>query len=349
VRVGLPLTGGALVQGAIELGAPVLFSASAFMRPWPREERWRMRFPGFRSAAKLPLRLDAALDSAGFVAMKVHNGFPWTVDAYADLAASYPFAWRASMDLACEPQLAADQDEIKLRQAHTVRLYSECRRAFRDRGLADPMPVLQGWRPDDYARHVDRFHIWTWPELVGVGSMCRRHLGGMDDLVAVVDRLDKVLPPHTKLHLFGVKSQGIAALSGHPRVASVDSMAWDMDATATARRGRTRAPAAAMDLFGHERQAKSCTMAHRLDAMRRWYEGQLRRCESRAASVATLLPMLGPAVKIDPWAFPDDLLELIEDGEIDSMALSPTFIMEWIAENMAEAGHDLDTFDFFAA
>jgi hypothetical protein len=225
IRVGLPIPGGGLLRAARDLGAPLLISASAFMRPWPRADRAVTYFPGFKKPSEAFAGLDVALDSAGFVAMVLMRGFPWTVDDYVDLAAGAPWAWWAQMDLCCEPEIAGDRDTVALRQAETTRLYGECARAALRRGIALPMPVLQGWSPDDYARACDQQPVER--DLLGVGSVCRRNLSGPDGIEAVVSRLDRILPPATRLHLFGVKSEAVSVLAQHPRIASVDSMAWD--------------------------------------------------------------------------------------------------------------------------
>jgi len=108
----------------------------------------------------------------------------------------------------------------------------------------NPMPVLQGWKPQDYADciHLMEDYVWNatdplkeiridgWPSLLGLGSVCRRQLHGPDGLIAVLNTVDKHLPPHVKLHLFGVKSQAVEALKEHPRIQSVDSMAWNLAA-----------------------------------------------------------------------------------------------------------------------
>lgn len=39
--------------------------------------------------------------------------------------------------------------------------------------------------------------------------------------------MDRMLPVHVKLHLFGVKGGAISEFGGHPRQASIDSTAWD--------------------------------------------------------------------------------------------------------------------------
>src|SRR3546814_7492915 len=67
--------------------------------------------------------------------------------------------------------------------------------------------------------------------------MCRRPVHGADGLIAVVDRLDQILPRRTRLHLFGVKGDAIPYLTAFAhRVASIDSQAYGVSARNAARR-----------------------------------------------------------------------------------------------------------------
>ena len=50
---------------------------------------------------------------------------------------------------------------------------------------------------------------------------------GENGLMRVLDTLEGVLPTHVRFHLFGVKSAAVSKLKDRPRVASVDSMAWN--------------------------------------------------------------------------------------------------------------------------
>lgn len=107
--------------------------------------------------------------------------------------------------------------------------------------FTDPMPVLQGWEPSDYAESAawcggvfEGFGM-DWPGLVGVGSVCRRALRGANGLTALLSRLDRELPPHVRLHLFGVKGPALAELAA----VSADSAAWDFRARKVAREAGT--------------------------------------------------------------------------------------------------------------
>lgn len=246
VRVGIPASFRRFAAIARELAAPVLISANALRRA---------RRPGFMlPRASTFAGLDVALDSAGFVAMFRYGGYPWSVAEYVRLAAAGPWRWWASMDYCCEPEIARDRAEVRRRQVETVARLAECRAEAERVGASLPMPVLQGWTPDDYARCAEL--VGELPPLVGVGSVCRRHLGGPDGLLPVVERLDRVLERGVGLHLFGVKGRAIELLRGHPRVASVDSMAWDY----AARR---------------ELREVGATVERRGEKLRGWYADQL--------------------------------------------------------------------------
>jgi len=196
----------------------------------------------------------AALDSAGFVAMVRYRGYPWSIAEYVSLAKALPWDWWASMDFCCEREVAADRQEVVSRVARTVIWLDKCLTEAERQGVKPPMPVLQGWQAADYvscAAQMEHYDHYL-PDLVGVGSVCRRALGGPDGLLAIISRLDRELPRNVRLHLFGVKGSAIRELADHPRIWSVDSMAWD----AAARR---------------EKNGRSCSVEYRIGHLRRWF------------------------------------------------------------------------------
>lgn len=219
VRAGLPEWTGLLPRVAQDLACPALVSAG---------RRWRggRLHPVPRGFALN----DVALDSAGFVAMRHHGGYPWSVADYVGLATAYPWAWWSQMDLCCEPEIASDRAAVRDRVRGSAQLLRECRAEASDRGIPAPMPVIQGWTVDDYrlsAAHVGEVLGGEWPTLVGVGSVCRRQLDGPDGVFAVVTVLDRILPKDVGLHLFGQKGEALGFFATWDRVASVDSCAWD--------------------------------------------------------------------------------------------------------------------------
>jgi len=238
-RTGLPLTSGRLVHAARADGYPVLFSANAFARTYPKRHELAGDFRDFRLPDPAQFAgLDAALDSAGFVAAVHYGDYRWSVHQYFDLVQAMPWAWYASMDYCVEPQVANNRGLRILRIAATAWMYHVCAYEARRRRLPLPMPVLQGWTPAEYVQCAKWMPIARWPRLVGIGSVCRRHVGGPHGIRAIVDALDAVLPAHVRFHYFGVKTSAMAQLATHERTASFDSQAWDFRARVERRTGR---------------------------------------------------------------------------------------------------------------
>lgn len=289
IRAGVPLPGGRLVEIARDAGLPVLFSANAFMRRTPAGEISSVRMADRAHFGNL----DAALDSAGFVAASRYLGYPWSIEQYLNLVESYDWAWYASMDHCVEPEIAGDKAGVMFRVAETARMYGDLRRAAADRGLGAPMPVLQGWTPSQYVWCAERMPLLEWPELIGIGSMCRRHLHGEVGVFAVIDALDKILPAHTRFHLFGVKGKALEHLGQHPRIGSIDSMGWDFAARKDHPTGRN------MDLRG----------AYMLS----WVEKNRAAAGAQVSHTPSLLPVEAEQVdeRMGSW------LDLVTSNEIE--------------------------------
>lgn len=230
----------------------------------------------------------AALDSAGFTAM-LRGGYRWTVAEYVEFVVTngggdactmpFPWAWWSAMDYCCEPEIAGDRAEVERRIGLTVDSYAETLAEldwWRGEGVntvPDPVPVLQGRTPADYVDCARRMAAVApdgqLPELVGVGSVCRRKLHGRDGLLAVLSTLDRELPPEVRLHLFGVKGDLLRHLAPYShRVASVDSMAWDFRARRQARDER-----------------RSNDVVHRAAALIDWYKRQRAAADEPVAQL----------------------------------------------------------------
>jgi len=290
VRVGVPHRGGRLPIACWRRGYPVMVSAAAF---WDRKKRrmliptvtplWDcdvvLDSAGFTAMQGFARRETPTQGIAGI--------YPWTLEDYLVLASSLGgcLSWYAQPDFCCEPEIASDQETRTWRVRATATLleanlrtvaewqhayYEGCRsdgrsieaaeRVARDL-LSPPVPVLQGWTADDYRESCDLLaEVWERWEglyglaLVGVGSVCRRGLTDpIHGIEAILRAIEDRLPSGARLHLFGVKGAALRALTGHPRVASVDSMAYD---------------------FAARREAlvnqHSNSMSHRIDALDRW-------------------------------------------------------------------------------
>lgn len=252
VRVGVPLVSGDLTRRCLATGLPLLFSANAFARNAEDGS-----FGSFRlgAAERLPIDHDIALDSAGFVSSALYGEYRWSIDSYLDLVATRPWTWWASMDKTCEPEVAADAAVRRLRIDATIANFVRCANRAAQRGLPEPLFVIQGHTPDDYEYCIRSAPFTKWPPLVGIGSVCRRHAHGENGLLRVLERLDTVLPEGTRCHLFGCKGSGLAALKPfwQRRVFSCDSLAWDYSVRRAQPTGRTQEMRAAAMVQWHDK------------------------------------------------------------------------------------------------
>jgi len=232
----------------------MMFSANAFAR-----RHARGGFGGFNLAAAqaIPVQVDAALDSGGFVAAARFGDYRFSVDAYLDLAAARDWTFYSSMDYCVEPQVAPDAAMRRLRVDATVARYLTCANRAEQRGLKLPLPVVQGYFASEYAYCAEALALGRDTGMVGIGSVCRRHLHGPDGLLAIVAALDEVLPPGTRLHLFGAKGSALPALAlagfAH-RIASTDSMAYDLAVRRASPVGRTQLMRARAMVEWHARE-----------------------------------------------------------------------------------------------
>lgn len=220
IRIGVEGRRATVLNKAREIGAPLLLSANSL---WNSRKN---RFEGFDCYAGF----DLALDSGGFVAMKRYGRYRWDVGQYVNLAATVAPTWWAQMDFCCEPEIASDAAAVAKRIDATVEHLHACQGQAKSVGASAPMPVLQGWKPKDYVSGPAYDRGFEWPEIVGVGSVCRRPVSGPQGLIAVVGEIHAALPENVRLHLFGVKSSALRKLIAlfPGRVASIDSMAWNI-------------------------------------------------------------------------------------------------------------------------
>lgn len=319
IIVGLPhLNEGPILERVRDLRQPALISANALSRwsnakGWPDWLGWRL---GQLAHAQGLASLD--LDSAGFVAMKCYGGYAWSVDHYFQLASAFPFRRIASLDYCTEHEIAGDREEVLDRISRTIRANRDCRDRAGDLGLgARFMPVLQGRAPEDYERCAEGLWWSMQPgTVVGVGSMCRREVGGPNGLVAVVEHLHRILPRGVRLHIFGAKGAALPWLKAFgDRVASIDSQAYGVAARRDAHRRRV-----------------SKTDALVADHLQRWVRIQHDRLRERARRMPRMaVSPRPPAPILDPWeqavaTARDEIRALIESGDLLGPAERPVLL-----------------------
>lgn len=191
-----------------------------------------------------------SLDSGGFTEIGRHGKWTITPQEYVDAVYRYwdeigGLMWASPQDWMCEPHMI-DKTGLSVRehQERTVANYLK----LRELGPELPfIPVLQGWKIDDYHECVDLYYdagvVLTKQPIVGVGSVCRRE--STDEIGEVMGSL---WSRGLRLHGFGVKAQGLSQYSHY--LSSADSMAW----SARARHGRVRLD----DNCPHQGDCRNC-------------------------------------------------------------------------------------------
>lgn len=340
--VGLPaLSQGPMLETAKRLGAPIMISATALAKwqddgPVPKghefnalerrirqatgdtrppsaaQARRRVRlWKAWNTAALDRMRgsgMEIHLDSAGFVAMSIFMGWPWTVESYVFGLAAHDQVHRfSSMDLCVEKEVAADRHELLERISKTIRLNRQIRRLSDEAGITHKfMPVIQGAEADDYLRCYEGIaDVVPAGATIGIGSMCRRPTRGPEGSMAVIDRLDRELPKEIRFHLFGIKSDGAeASCAFGDRIDSVDSQSFGVRARRIANDRRAQDP------------TFSKTAVFVSGVMEEWYRGQSARLASPRS-----FP-LQPGMAIDaPWrpAKVIDALETIARAQFNDL------------------------------
>jgi len=184
---------------------------------------------------KAPMAVgDWIMDSGAFTEISRHGGYRHDVSSYAAeirrwaANGSGKLLAAAAQDYRCEPFIVQITGlSVAEHQLLTIERYDALR--AEDTAGVYILPVLQGFEPADYVRHVeaygDRLAHGAW---VGVGSVCKRN--GSPDQVAAVLMAIKGARPDLLLHGFGLKTTALAHPFVRSMLHSADSMAWSFAA-----------------------------------------------------------------------------------------------------------------------
>jgi len=167
------------------------------------------------------------IGSGAFAEISRHGRYRRSIAQYAAvierLAGLVKVDAVVAQDMMCEPVIfqrtgltLAEHQEI------TIERY-DLLMALRPR--VPIMPVLQGYLPDEYARHAQdygqRLEHGAW---VGVGSVCKRNTNpkGISRVLQAIH----AVRPDLRLHGFDVKKTALADPAVRALLYSADSMAW---------------------------------------------------------------------------------------------------------------------------
>ena len=139
-----------------------------------------------------------------------------------------------AQDYMCEPfVLRVTGQTVAEHQARTIARYRELREHDTPTYI---MPVLQGFSPDEYRRHIAAYGaILNEGAWVGVGSVCKRN-GSPQQVEAVLSAIASERPD-LRLHGFGLKRTALTSHCVNELLHSCDSMAWSYAARMNGRNG----------------------------------------------------------------------------------------------------------------
>lgn len=182
---------------------------------------------------------DWIMDSGAFRTIEVHGGYPEPPEAYAAQVRRWAqngnLLAAVSQDYMCERQMLAITGMTVLEhQQLTIERYDALLTC--DLGGVYLMPVLQGYTPAEYVRHIEMYGNRLRPGMwVGVGSVCKRN-SNPAAIKAVLLAIKKARPD-LKLHAFGLKVTALASALIRKLLETADSMAWSYAARKQGRNG----------------------------------------------------------------------------------------------------------------
>ncbi len=197
----------------------------------------------FISVSRLMARIsdfavnDWILDSGAFSELYNYGHFRQSVSEYAQRVSRWAkcgnLELAVSQDYMCEPFVLAKTGlTVAEHQRLTIERYDNLMRQTE----VPVMPVLQGYVPDDYVRHLTQYSSRLREGMrVGVGSVCKRN-GNPAAIIQVLTAIKRERSD-LRLHGFGLKVTSLRDAYITSLLYSADSMAWSF---AARRQGRDR-------------------------------------------------------------------------------------------------------------
>jgi len=185
----------------------------------------KVNIPWFVSITRLIRRRskiegDWIMDSGGFTQISRHGRYTISEQQYLDVIDFQQPQMAFCQDWMCEAEILKKTGlTVKDHQDKTLENYLTLS-TFTDR----IRPVLQGWWPQDYVRHLRDYKKAgvNIHQLFGVGTVCSRN-GSPEETRAIFSAI-LAEESRLKLHGFGVKTESLVA--SQDLLWSADSMAW---------------------------------------------------------------------------------------------------------------------------
>ena len=170
------------------------------------------------------------LDSGAFSEISEHGRWRNEPELYAEEINRWSRCGQlvaaVTQDMMCEPFIVARTGlSVERHQEITIERYLKIAGGTNQY----VMPVLQGFEPPDYARHVQMWgSLLGFGQWVGVGSVCKRNTtpAAVEDVLLAI----KSVRADLKLHGFGIKTTALEDDQVRSLLVSCDSMAWSLAA-----------------------------------------------------------------------------------------------------------------------
>lgn len=170
---------------------------------------------------KKPLFGDWLMDSGGFTELSLNGKYTILEDDYVDCIRRLNPSGAFAQDWMCEPIILKKTGlTIWEHQVNTTVSYL----SMRER-TDKVIPVLQGFRVEDYLHHIASYQIAgvSTNQLFGLGSVCKRQR--TNEIIWIITTI-KQRYPEIKLHGFGVKTTALKNRLVTESLYSADSLAW---------------------------------------------------------------------------------------------------------------------------
>lgn len=172
---------------------------------------------------------DWIMDSGAFTEISTHGEYRHCTKLYAaeilrQHRMSLGLRCAVAQDYMCESHILEKTGKTILEhQRLTIDRYDSLMQDLG--GEVNVLPVLQGFHPDDYIRHLDSYGE-RLPDgaYVGVGSVCKRN-SDVKSIEAVLGGIKRERPD-LRLHAFGIKITSLRSRIVCDAVESTDSIAW---------------------------------------------------------------------------------------------------------------------------
>jgi len=165
------------------------------------------------------------VDCGGFFSSLIGGGYRTTDEDYLRFVRRIHADVFALRDYPCEPTILRKwhrtvAEHIEMTVEHHIKLLEQCADVE-----AKPIPVIQGWKVEDYLDCIDRFRDQgLLSDYMGIGSICRR--GSQKQIRRIVTVIRGELGD-VKLHGFGISLNALRYKDVWDSLYSADSGAWD--------------------------------------------------------------------------------------------------------------------------